>query len=145
LLIRPTTFLSSHQITSYIHFEWFRLDVQRSSFRLGKILLIRLDSSNDLSGSKLLHLLRRTANEGTGVEQSVQLRQDGTEECGAADTLDQVVVFALLLDVVGGLVGEDTWRRSIGAGNKKGMLRLTDFLVGILPGETLLHAGHDDL
>lgn len=82
--------------------------MQRSSFRLGKILLIRLDSSHDLSGSKLLHLLWRTTNEGTGVEQCVQLRQDGTEECGAADPLDQVVVFTLLLDVVGGLVGEDT-------------------------------------
>lgn len=69
---------------------------------------VRLQRGSHLSRGELLHLLRGTADKSTGVEQAVQLREDGVEEGGAADALEQVVVLALLLDVVGGLVGEDT-------------------------------------
>lgn len=68
---------------------------------------VGLDGGGDLGGGELLNLLGSTANEGRGVEEIVQLGENGVEECGAADALEQVVVLAVLLDVVGSLVGED--------------------------------------
>lgn len=95
---------------------------------------VRLEGGNHFSRSELLHLLRGAADKGTGVEEAVQFRDDRVEEGGAANALEQVVVLALLLDVVGGLVGEDTYTRLIRwkAGNGRGM-SLTDLLVGVLP------------
>jgi hypothetical protein len=52
-------------------------------------------------------LLGGTADKGAGVQEAVKFTEDGVEEFGAADAVEEVVVFSLLLDVVGCLVGED--------------------------------------
>lgn len=69
---------------------------------------VGLDGGGDLGGGELLNLLGGTADESRGVQEGFQLGENGVEEGGAADALEQVVVLAELLDVVGGLVGEDT-------------------------------------
>lgn len=84
--------------------------MQGRGLPLGNVRSVRLESGSHLGRGELLHLLRGAADESAGVEQAVQLGQNGVEEGGAADALEQVVVLALLLDVVGGLVGEDAWR-----------------------------------
>jgi hypothetical protein len=84
------------------------LNVQGRGLALGDELCVRLDGGGNLGGGELLDLLRGTADESAGVKEGVELGNDGLEEGSAANTLDQVVVLALLLDVVGGLVGEDT-------------------------------------
>lgn len=71
------------------------------------MLRIWLDSGRNLGSGELLNLLGRTADKGRGIEESVQLGEDGVEEGGAADAVEQVVVLAVLLDIVGGLVGKD--------------------------------------
>lgn len=86
------------------------LNVQGSGLGLGNVRSIRLESGSDLGSGELLHLLRGPTNKGTGVEEALKLGDDGVEEGGAADTVEQVVVLALLLDVVGGLVGENAYR-----------------------------------
>lgn len=83
--------------------------MQSRGLALGNVLRVGLDGGGNLGGGELLDLLRGTADESAGVQEGVELRNDGLEEGGAADTLDQVIVLALLLDVVGSLVGEDTW------------------------------------
>lgn len=87
-----------------------RLHVQGSGLSLGNARSVRLERGSNLGSRELLNLLRGAANEGTGVEKGLQLGDNGLEEGGAADALEQVVVLALLLDIVGGLVGEDTYR-----------------------------------
>ena len=87
------------------------LDVERGGLGLGQVRLVRLQRLLNLGGGELLHLLGSAADEGAGVQEAVELIQDRGEEGGAADAVQEVVVLALLLDVVGGLVGEDTWRR----------------------------------
>lgn len=69
---------------------------------------VGLDGGGHLGGGELLDLLGSAANEGASVQKSVELGDDGLEEGGAADTLNQIVVLALLLHVVGSLVGENT-------------------------------------
>jgi hypothetical protein len=81
--------------------------VQGRGLAFGNVLGVRLDGGGHLGGGEFLDLLGGTADESAGVEEGVELRNNGLEEGGAADTLDQVVVLALLLDVVGSLVGED--------------------------------------
>jgi hypothetical protein len=83
------------------------LDVQSRSLALGNVRGVGLDGGCDLGGGELLDLLGGTADEGGGVQEVVQLGENGVEEGGAADAVEQVVVLAVLLDVVGGLVGED--------------------------------------
>lgn len=85
-----------------------KLDVESRGFGLGNLGLIRLESLLHLGGGELFHLLRSAADEGAGFEESVELVQDRSEEGSATDAVEQVVVLAELLDVVGGLVGEDT-------------------------------------
>lgn len=85
--------------------------MQRRGLTLSNVRGIGLDGGSDLGGGELLDLLGGTADKGGGIEEAVQLGEDGVEECGAADALEQIVVFAVLLDVVGGLVGEDAYRR----------------------------------
>lgn len=103
--------------------------MQGRSLALGNELRVGLDSGDHLGAGELLDLLRGTADEGAGVQESVQLGDDGVEEGGATDALDQIVVLALLLDVVGGLVGENTWvhqfwfRQDIGQKGTYGSLR----------------------
>jgi hypothetical protein len=82
--------------------------MQSRSFALGNDSGVGLDGSSHLGSGELLNLLGSTANKGAGVEKGLELGNDGVEEGGAADTLDEVVVLTLLLDVVGSLVGEDT-------------------------------------
>lgn len=81
--------------------------MQSGGLGLGDLCGIRLESGGNFGRGELLDLLGGTADEGAGVEEGVQLGDDGVEECGAADTVEKVVVLALLLDVVGGLVGEN--------------------------------------
>ena len=81
-----------------------------------------------LGAAEFLDLLGSTANEGGGVEQSVELRDNGLEELRLTNTLDEVVVLAFQLDGSGSLVGEDT-----------------NLLVGILARDTLLDKSHDDV
>lgn len=81
--------------------------MQSRGLALGNVRSVGLDGGGDLGGGELLDLLGGTANEGRGVEEVIQLGKDGVEESGAADALEQVVVLAVLLDVVGSLVGED--------------------------------------
>lgn len=69
---------------------------------------VRLQSLLDLGRSELLDLLRGTADESAGVKEGVELVENGGKERGAADAVEEVVVLAELLDVVGGLVGKDT-------------------------------------
>lgn len=94
----------------YIEYDCTKvpLNVQGRGLALGNGAGVGLDGSGHLGAGELLDLLRSTADEGAGIEKGVQLRDDGVEEGGAADALDQVVVLTLLLDVVGSLVGEDT-------------------------------------
>lgn len=87
------------------------LNVQGRRLTLGNGARVGLDGGSHLGAGELLDLLRSSADKSAGIQEGVQLRDDGVEEGGAADTLDQVVVLTLLLDVVGGLVGEDTWVR----------------------------------
>ena len=84
------------------------LDVEIRGLGLEEMLLVGLQGLLDLGRGEFLDLLGRTANEGAGVEEGVELVQDRGEEGGAADALDEVVVLSELLDVVGGLVGENT-------------------------------------
>lgn len=97
-----------HLISFLSYVRIIRLDVQRSGLGLGDLRGVRLESGGNLGGGELLNLLGGTADEGAGVEELVQLGEDRGEEGGAADALEEVVVLAELLDVVGGLVGEDT-------------------------------------
>lgn len=69
---------------------------------------VRLEGGGNLGGGELLDLLGSTADEGAGVEKGVELGDDRVEESGTADTVKEVVVLALPLDVVGSLVREDT-------------------------------------
>jgi hypothetical protein len=82
--------------------------VQSRGLTLGNNSSVGLDGGSHLGSGELLNLLGSTANEGAGVEEGLELGDDGVEEGSAADTLDEVVVLTLLLDVVGSLVGEDT-------------------------------------
>ena len=84
------------------------LNVQSRGLPLGNVRGVGFDGGSDLGGGELLDLLGRTTDEGGGVEESVQLGENRVEECGAADALEEVVVLAKLLDVVGSLVREDT-------------------------------------
>lgn len=86
------------------------LDVQGSGLRLGNVRGVRLKGGSHLRAGEPFHLLWGATDKGTGVEEALQLGEDRVEEGGAADTLEQVIVLALLLDVVGGLVGEDAYR-----------------------------------
>jgi hypothetical protein len=85
------------------------LDVESGGLGVGEVGFVGLKSLLDLRGGELLNLLRGTADEGAGVEEGVELVEDRGEEFGATDAVEEVVVFTELLDVVGGLVGEDTW------------------------------------
>lgn len=85
--------------------------MQSRGFGLGDLRGVGLESSSNLGGGELLNLLGGTSDESTGIEKGVQLGDDGVEEGGAADTVKQVVVLTLLLNVVGSLVREDTYRR----------------------------------
>jgi hypothetical protein len=85
--------------------------VQSRGLALGNVRGVGLDGGSDLGGGELLDLLGSTADESRGVQEVVQLGENGVEEGGAADALEQVVVLAVLLDVVGGLVGEDAYRK----------------------------------
>ena len=71
-------------------------------------LLVRLKRVLHLGRGELLHLLGSAADKGARVKEGIELGQNGAEELGATDTFEQVVVLSVLLDVVGGLVGEDT-------------------------------------
>lgn len=84
------------------------LNVKSRGLALGNVRGVGLDGGSDLGGGELLDLLGGTADESRGVQEVVQLGENGVEEGGAADAVEQVVVLAVLLDVVGGLVGEDT-------------------------------------
>ena len=90
------------------------LDMERRRLRLGDMGLIKLQGLLDLRRDELLNLLRGTAHKGARVEEGFELTQDGAEELGAADALEQVVVLAVLLDIVGGLVGEDAYGDILG-------------------------------
>lgn len=85
--------------------------MQSRGFGLSDLRGVGLESSSNLGGGELLNLLGSTSDESTGIEKGVQLGDDGVEESGAADTVKQVVVLTLLLNVVGSLVREDTYRR----------------------------------
>lgn len=84
------------------------LNEQGRGLALGNDARVGLDGRSHLGAGELLDLLRCAADEGGGVEKGVQLRDDGGEERVAADALDEVVVLALLLDVVGSFAGENT-------------------------------------
>lgn len=102
---------SFYHKTFQITYTWAlepSLNVQGRCLTLSNGGSVGLDGSGHFSGSELLDLLGSAANESAGVQESVQLGDDGLEEGGAADTLNQVVVLALLLDIVGSLVGENT-------------------------------------
>lgn len=103
------TFFFSHS-NIYIEYDCTKvpLNVQSRGLALGNGAGVGLEGSGHLGAGELLDLLRSTADEGAGIEKGVQLRDNGVEEGGAADALDQVVVLTLLLDVVGSLVGENT-------------------------------------
>lgn len=62
--------------------------MQRRGLALGDVLGIRPDSRRNLGGGELLNLLGRTADEGRGVEEGVQLGEDGVEEGGATDAVE---------------------------------------------------------
>lgn len=72
------------------------------------VLGVGLEGGGNFSGGKFLDLLRGAADKSGGVQKGIQLGNDGLEESSAADTLDQIVVLALLLNIVGGLVRENT-------------------------------------
>jgi len=93
-----------------------------------KLALVLLKSDLDLGGDELLNDFRRATDEVAGVGEGVDLGEDGLEERPDLDALDQVVVFAFLLDDGAGLVGEHT-----------------DLLVGVLARVALLNHGHDDV
>lgn len=76
------------------------LDVKSGGLGLEEVLLVGLKSFLDFRRCKLLHLLGSTADEGAGVEESIEFVEDGGEEGGAADAFDQIVVLSELLDVV---------------------------------------------
>lgn len=81
--------------------------MQSRGLPLGNVRSVRLEGGSHLGRGELLHLLWGAADESAGIEQAVQLGENGVEEGGAADSLEQVVILALLLDVVGGLVREN--------------------------------------
>lgn len=85
-----------------------KLYVEGRGLGLGDLGLVGLEGLLHFGGEELLNLLGSTADEGAGVKESIKLIQDGGEESSATDAVEQVVVQAELLDVVGGLVGEDT-------------------------------------
>lgn len=82
--------------------------MQSRSLSLGQRRLVRLEGVLHLGRGELLDLLGSTADESARVKEGVELAQNGGEELSATDALQQVVVLSVLLDIVGGLVGEDT-------------------------------------
>ena len=102
--------------------------MQIRNFRGGKKRLIRLKRGLDLRRGEPLDLLGSAANESARVKECIEFSQDWLKESSLADTLKQIVVLSVHLDVVGRLVGQDA-----------------DFLVSILAGEALLHTCHDDI
>ena len=84
-----------------------KLDVQGRSLRLGQGGLVWLERVLHLGRDELFDLLRSTASEGARIKEGVQFTQDGGKELGATDAFQEVVVLAMLLDVVGGLMRED--------------------------------------
>lgn len=76
------------------------LDVKSGGLGLEEVLLVGLKCLLDLCRCELLHLLGSAADEGAGVEESIEFVKDGGEEGGAADAFDQIVVLSELLDVV---------------------------------------------
>lgn len=84
--------------------------MQVSRLSLGDMVVVRLQRSADFGRGELLDLLRSTSDESAGVKECVQLIDDRVEELGTTDTLDQVVVSTVFLDIVRGLVGEDTYQ-----------------------------------
>lgn len=82
--------------------------MKRRGLGSSEISLVGLQSLLDLGRGEFLDLLRGTTDKGAGVEESVELAEDRGEELGAADAVEEVVILAVLLNVVGGLVREDT-------------------------------------
>lgn len=83
------------------------LDVKSRGLGLGNFRGVGLKSLGHFDAGELLDLLRSTTNEGAGVKKAIQFGEDRTEELGAADTVEEVVVLTVLLNIVGGLVRED--------------------------------------
>lgn len=104
------------------------LNVQGRGLRLGQDGFVRLKRVLHFSRDELLDLLRSTAGKGARVEEGIQFAQDGAKEFSATNALQQVVVLAVLLDIVGCLVGKNT-----------------DLFVGVLARKSLLHTGHDNV
>lgn len=106
------------------------LDVELSSTSVLDVLGVGLDLLLDgtaLAAVALDHGCG-TAGEQVGVQQLVDGVPDGLEILGGLDALDEVVLAALLLDDVGGLVGE-----------------YADLLVGFLARAALGDDLHDDV
>lgn len=82
--------------------------MQGRSLSIDKQSFIRLKSVLDLAGSEFLHLLRSASNKSAGVKERIKLAQDRAKESGLAHPFKQVVVPPVFLDIVRGLVGEDT-------------------------------------
>lgn len=86
----------------------YKLNVQSRSLALGQRRLIRLKGVLHLGRGELLHLLGSSADKSARVKEGVEFAKNGGKEWCATDAFQQVVVLSVLLDVVGGLVGEDT-------------------------------------
>ena len=87
---------------------YVQLNMQDRGLPVKQNGLVRLKRVLHLGRGELLHLLGSAADKSARVKEGIELGQNGAEELGATDTFEQVVVLSVLLDVVGGLVGEDT-------------------------------------
>lgn len=82
--------------------------MQGSGLAVKQARLVWLKRVLHLGRGELLHLLGSAADKGARIKEGIELAQNRAEELGAADAFQQVVVLSMLLDVVCGLVGEDT-------------------------------------
>ena len=104
------------------------LNRELGSLDVGKGSRVGLESGLDPLGDKAVDLLGGTADEGLGVEERVELGDNGGKVRLGLDALDEVVLAALLLDNSTGLVREDT-----------------DLLVALLAVAAGLDHGHDNV
>lgn len=104
------------------------LHVQLRSHDPLQILRITFQSLLNFGRDQLLHNLRAPTSERAGIGERVEDRQHGLEKWRDLDAVEEVVIFALLLDHGPGLVGQDA-----------------DFFVRVLTAVAALDHGHDDV
>lgn len=100
----------------------FSLDLQLSIYDLRELCCIRIKCSLDLRGNQLLDDLRTPADKRRRISQSLEVRQDWSEEFLLLDALQEVVRLAFLLHYRASLVRENPAKMSVDSLPQKAQL-----------------------